>query len=312
VYICIIIVNTTKYLIVIAGPTAVGKTTLSIELAKHYNSSIISADSRQFYSEMTIGTAKPSEDQLKQVEHYFIGNKTITELYGAGHFEKEALHTLKNILQKQNVAIMVGGSGLYIDAVLNGVDDFIEIPSEVREKLNAEFELTGREWLQKETEKHDPLYFSSSDIQNPQRLIRALEVYRHTGRTYSSFLKKNKPEREFIPIKILINTRRDQLYANINDRVDKMINNGLVNEVKHLSDFKNNNALKTVGYKELFEHLAGFISLNTAIDKIKQHTRNYAKRQLTWFRNKDHFTEFEPDALKDIIQFIDKKTLLSE
>lgn len=291
----------------IAGPTAVGKTAVSIELAKHYGSVILSADSRQFYSEMTIGTAKPTDEQLTQVKHYFIGNKNVTELYGAGHFEKEALQVLNEIFMKQHIAILVGGSGLYIDAVLNGVDDFIEVPSDVREKLNAEYELNGLEWLQSEIEKCDTQYFATSDTQNPQRLIRALEVYRHTGSPYSSFLKKNKTEREFTPIKILINTNRDKLYSQINSRVDEMIKNGFVEEVKNLMVYKNHNALKTVGYKELFDYLSGEMPLNTAIDKIKQHTRNYAKRQLTWFRNKDHFTEFEPSALSDIIKFVDNE-----
>ncbi|MEO6305249.1 MAG: tRNA (adenosine(37)-N6)-dimethylallyltransferase MiaA, partial [Bacteroidia bacterium] len=243
-----------KYLVVVAGPTAVGKTALSIELAKHYGSVILSADSRQFYKEMSIGTAKPTIAQLESVKHYFINTKSITELYGAGHFEKDALLTLDELFKSNDIVFLVGGSWLYIDALLNGVDDFIEVPLEIREELNKKFETNGLEWLQKEVEKLDETYFNSVDTHNPQRLIRALEVCLFTGKPYSSFLNQPKAERHFTAIKILINTDREKLYEQINQRVDEMMTAGLLEEVKELKEQKHLNALKTVGYKELYAY----------------------------------------------------------
>ncbi|MBL7917269.1 MAG: tRNA (adenosine(37)-N6)-dimethylallyltransferase MiaA [Bacteroidia bacterium] len=294
-----------KYLVVIAGPTAVGKTKLSIALAKFYNSVIISADSRQFYKEMNIGTAKPSESELASVKHYFINNKSINELFGAGHFEKEAIALLDELFKENQLVIVVGGSGLYINALLNGVDDFEEIPPSYREQLNSELEKNGIHVLQNELKEKDPNYYSTVDINNSQRVIRALEVCRFTNKPYSGFLNKNKTQRNFTAIKILLNTDREILYNQINNRVDEMMKAGLLEEVKSLLPFKNNNALKTVGYKELFEHLEGKCTLNEAVDKIKQHTRNYAKRQLTWFRNQDDFEEFSPNDLEKIKAYID-------
>lgn len=281
-----------------------GKTALAIELAKHYQTVIVSADARQFYKELTIGTAKPSEEQLKEVEHFFINNKSITELYGAGHYEKEAISTLDNLFTKHQIVFLVGGSGLYIDAVLNGVDDFIEVPIEVRERLNAEYLEKGLTWLQDEVKKRDENYYDSVDTFNPQRLIRALEVCIHTGKPYSSFLNQPKAERNFTPIKILINTDREKLYSQINLRVDEMMTAGLLEEVKQLSDKKHLNALKTVGYKELYAYLDASYTLQNAVEKIKQHTRNYAKRQLTWFKNKDDFEEFTPKDIEKIKGYI--------
>jgi tRNA dimethylallyltransferase len=296
-----------NYLVVIAGPTAVGKTALAIELARHYGTVILSADSRQFYRELSIGTAKPSETQLKAAKHYFINNKPITELYGAGHFERDAMQLLHQLFQSHQVVILVGGSGLYIDAVLNGVDDFTEIPVAIREALNQELEQQGITKLQEEIQRVDPEYFASADIQNPQRLVRALEVYRHTGQPYSSFLKKGKARRTFIPIKLLINTERDLLYQQINNRVDDMMRTGLLEEAVQFKDQRHLNALKTVGYKELYHYLDGDCTLETAVEKIKQHTRNYAKRQLTWFKNKDRFEEFKPTELERIISYLDER-----
>ena len=292
-------------MVVIAGPTAVGKTALCIELAKHYGSVILSADSRQFYKEMSVGTAKPNPEQLQAVKHYFINTKSINELYGAGHFEKDALKTLNNLFKEHNIIFMVGGSGLYIDAVLNSVDDFIEVPLEIREELNTKFKEKGLEWLQNEVKKLDETYFNSADTHNPQRLVRALEVCLFTGKPYSSFLNQPKTERSFAAIKILINTNREKLYAQINQRVDDMMTNGLLEEVKELHGQKHLNALKTVGYKELYAYLDASYNLETAIDKIKQHTRNYAKRQLTWFKNRDEFETFEPNDLEKIKAYID-------
>ncbi|MCW3078198.1 MAG: tRNA dimethylallyltransferase [Bacteroidetes bacterium] len=299
-YFCIVILSENKYLVVIAGPTGVGKTAVAIELAKHFKSVIVSADSRQVYKEMEIGTAKPSTEQLKEVKHFFINTKSIHELYGAGHYEKDALDLLEDLFKEHEIIFLVGGSGLYIDAVLNGVDDFMEIPQEVRENLNTQYKKNGLAWLQNEVKKSDETYFNSADTHNPQRLIRALEVYTFTGQPYSSFLNKPKRPRNFIPVKILINTERQQLYKQINERVDLMMGAGLLNEVKSLKDKKHLNALKTVGYKELFAFMDGSYDLNTAVEKIKQHTRNYAKRQLTWFKNQDEFEEFKPDDIEKI------------
>jgi tRNA dimethylallyltransferase len=290
---------------VIAGPTAIGKTKLAIELAKHYNSVILSADSRQFYKELNIGTAKPSEKELSEAKHYFINNKSITELFGAGHFEKEAVPLLDELFKEYQLVFVVGGSGLYIDALLHGVDEFEDVPAEVREKLNTEFEENGIEPLQRELKEKDPVCAQTVDLNNSQRVIRALEVCRHSGKPYSSFLRKHQTQRNFTPIKLFINTDREKLYERINKRVDEMMERGLLNEVKSLTAYKEVNALKTVGYKELFDHLEGLYSLEEAIAKIKQHTRNYAKRQITWFKNQDEWENFEPNDTEKIKAFID-------
>lgn len=266
---------------------------------------ILSADSRQFYKELSIGTAKPTEAQLEEVPHYFINTKNIDELYGAGHYEKDALKQLEALFQEHSIVFMVGGSGLYIDAVLNGVDDFVEVPTEVRTRLNQLFEEKGLAWLQSELKTKDEPYFNTVDINNPQRLIRALEVIEHTGQPYSGFLTKKQTQRPFTAIKLLINLEREILYSRINKRVDDMMTDGLLEEVRSLAEKRQLNALKTVGYKELYEHLDGKSSLKEAVDKIKQHTRNYAKRQITWFRNKDEFEEFRPDELAKITGYID-------
>ena len=294
-----------KYLAVIAGPTAVGKTKLGIELAKHYNSVILSADSRQFYKELSIGTAKPSDTELSEVKHYFINTKNISELFGAGHFEKEAIPLLDELFKEHQLVFVVGGSGLYIDALLNGVDEFEDVPLEVREKLNEEFEEKGLEALQNELKEKDPTYANTVDLHNSQRVIRALEVCRHTGKPYSSFLKKHQTKRNFTPIKLFINTDREKLYNRINQRVDDMMKQGLLNEVKSLIQYKGLNALKTVGYKELFDHIDGSYTLEEAVNKIKQHTRNYAKRQITWFKNQDEWETFKPEETEKIKAFLD-------
>lgn len=296
-----------KYLIVIAGPTAVGKTALSIELAKHYHTVILSADSRQFYKGLDIGTAKPNKEQLTAVPHYFIDTKSPGELYGAGHYEKDAIKLLDELFKEHEVVFLVGGSGLYINAVTNGVDDFVEVPAGLREELNALYTEKGLGWLQEELKLKDPEYFDSVDTNNPQRLIRALEVCLHTGLPYSSFLNRPREARKFEIVKILINSDRQQLYQQINARVDEMMASGLLEEVKNNSIYKKENALKTVGYNELYAFMDGSYDLKTAVEKIKQHTRNYAKRQLTWFKNQDQFQEFAPNELSKIMQFINQK-----
>ena len=296
-----------KYLVVIAGPTAVGKTDIAIQLAKSYGSVIVSADSRQFYKGMDIGTAKPSEEQLAEVPHYFINTKNPDELYGAGHYEKDAIELLEDLFKKHTVVFLVGGSGLYINAVLKGVDDFIEVPSDIREELNKTFIEKGMSWLQEEVKKRDPEYSDAVDINNPQRLVRALEVCLFTGQKYSSFLNREREPRKFDAIKILINTDRVKLYDQINRRVDDMMQAGLLEEAKKMHPFKKENALKTVGYKELYAFMDGSYDLKAAVEKIKQHTRNYAKRQLTWFKNQDQFIEFSPEELSKIRTYIDSK-----
>jgi tRNA dimethylallyltransferase len=296
-----------KYLIVIAGPTAVGKTAIAIKLAKLFNSVIINADSRQFYKEMNIGTAKPSDIELSTIKHYFINNKSVTELYGAGHFAKEANDLITKLFNEFDVLFLVGGSGLYIDALLNGVDEFVDVPINVREELNLLHKTKGLTYLLKLLEEKDELYFKQVDKNNTQRIIRALEVCIHTNKTYSSFLNNANKSIKFNLIKILLNEDRDTLYDKINLRVDKMMNDGLLNEVIQLKSFKNFNALKTVGYKELFSYLDGEILLETAIDKIKQHTRNYAKRQLTWFNNRGQYSTFNPKNFNEIVEFIKLK-----
>lgn len=293
-----------KYLVVIAGPTAIGKTAVSIKLAKLFNTAILNADSRQFYKELTIGTAKPTTGELKEVEHYFINTKSITELYGAGHFAGDARNLITKLFETHDVLILVGGSGLYINALLNGVDEFEEVPISIRENLNAIYEKQGLQVIAEMLLEKDPVYAKSIDINNPQRVIRALEIITYTGKPFSSYLNNKVQTNSFASINLLLNMERDALYKRINQRVDDMMQKGLLDEVKNLVEYKNYNALKTVGYKELFAYLDGECTLEEAVDKIKQHTRNYAKRQLTWFNNKGDFKTFHPDDLDGIIQYI--------
>ncbi len=294
-----------KYLVVIAGPTGVGKTSLAIQLAKHYSGKIISADSRQFYNEMNIGTAKPTQQELSEAEHFFINSLSIHDNYSIGDFEKDAIKCLDKLFEEDQLVFLVGGSGLYINAVLNGVDEFENVSEETKEKVKLNYEQQGLSWLQHQLEKSDPAYYSTVDINNPQRLQRALEVCLETGKPYSSFLSNSKKTRNFETIKILINTERDVLYERINNRVDEMVKNGLIEEAKSLHPNKKLNALNTVGYKELFSHFDGEIDLAAAIDLIKQKTRNYAKRQLTWFNNQDTYETFGPDDLEKIKAYLE-------
>jgi tRNA dimethylallyltransferase len=273
-----------KYLIVIAGPTASGKTALSIELAKHFNAEIISADARQFFKEMNIGTAKPTKQELSQIKHHFINSHSIHEAYSVGDYEKDVINFLDDYFKEKDIAIMVGGSGMYIRAVCEGVDKYPEVPQEIRFELQDQYQKQGIEFLQKELEICDPEYYKKVDLQNPHRLIRALEVFRASGQAFSSFQKNGKTERPFKIIKIGLNWEREKLYERINLRVDQMMENGLEEEAKSLFEFKHLNALQTVGYQELFSYFENKISREEAINLIKQNTRNYAKRQMTWFR----------------------------
>ncbi len=287
-----------KTCIVIVGPTAVGKTTLAIQVARHFQTKIISADSRQCFKELNIGVAKPTVEELEGVEHFFISTHSIQGEVNAAVFEQYALEKIKEIFQSGDVAVLVGGTGLYVKTFCNGIDEVPVIDPAIREKIMANFEWEGLDWLQKQVAKHDPFYFSQGEIKNPQRLMRALEVKLSTGRSIMVFHTQKKKERDFNIIKIGLELPRDQLYKNINSRVDAMISTGLVDEVKGLLPFKKLNALQTVGYREIFGHLAGDLSLEDAVEIIKLNTRQYAKRQMTWF-NKDKEVKWcEPDFEK--------------
>jgi tRNA dimethylallyltransferase len=294
-----------KTLIVIVGPTAIGKTALAIELAKHYQTEIISADSRQFFKEMSIGTAKPSSEELAAAPHHFINSHSVTQFFSTGDFEVQALKLMNHLFLHHDVLVMVGGSGLYINAVCNGLDDMPEIDLSIREQLNQKFANNGIEPIRKQLAELDPAYFEKVDQNNPQRMIRGLEVVLSTGQKLSSFLTSNKKQRPFNIVKIGLNIDREKLYGQINRRVDAMVDLGLVDEVKSLWHFRELNALKTVGYSEIFDYLAGAIDLPTAIDQIKQNTRRFAKRQLTWFRRDSDTTWFEPTQINEVIQFLD-------
>lgn len=295
-----------KTLIVIAGPTAIGKTALAVSLAKHFNTEVLSADSRQFFKEMKIGTARPETAELKDVTHHFLGSHSIEEDYNASGFENDALNKLNTIFMKHPVAILCGGSGLYINAVCNGFDEIPKTTEATRDRLNLLLKEEGVEKLQELLKEKDPDYFNQVDTKNPQRLIRALEVCIDTGQPYSSYRKKKNKDRPFQMVKIALNTDREKLYERINQRVDLMIQNGLIEETKSLTAYKNHNALQTVGYKELFDYFSGKTSRDEAIELIKRNTRRYAKRQLTWLRKESDYHWFEPQNTEEIIAFITK------
>lgn len=300
--------NNKKYLIVVCGPTAVGKTSLAIDLALHYHTEIISADSRQFFKEMNIGTAKPSTEELASAVHHFIGNISINSDYNAGTFENEALSMLSELFKVKNCIILVGGSGLYINALCNGMDEIPKINPEIRIQLNQQFEKEGIEKLLEELKELDPIFYEEVDQHNHIRVIRALEVCKSTLIPFSSFRKKTKKIRDFEVIKIGLNLEREALYAQINHRVDQMLLAGLENEVRSLKEFRHLNALHTVGYSEFFEYFDGNTSYNEAIDLIKQHTRNFAKRQLTWFNKDADIQWFTPYDFEKIVQYINQIT----
>lgn len=295
-----------KFLISIAGPTAIGKTATAIELARHYQTAILSADSRQFYREMSIGTAKPSPHELAAAPHYFINSHSITDTFNVGDFEKLGLAKLEEIFGQKDIAILAGGSGLYIKAITEGFDELPDIDPTIRENLNELFAQQGISALQDKLKVTDFTYYNQVDLNNPQRLIRALEVYEGTGQPYSSFRKGSLQQRPFISIKIGLDMPREELYERINKRVDIMISSGLVDEVKQLLPYRHLNALNTVGYSEIFDYLDGNIDLPKAIEMIKQNTRRFAKRQLTWFRKDKDIQWFLPTDVFTIIQHIDE------
>lgn len=302
-----------NYLITIIGPTAIGKTALSIALAQHFKCDIISCDSRQFFKEMKIGTAVPSTEELQAATHHFIQNKSIFENYTVGDFEKEAIAKLDQLFQKNNVQIMVGGSGLYVDAVLKGFDSFPEINSEVRDQVKRDYETLGIDYLQKKLQELDADYFESvtqdnpQTLQNPQRMMRFLEVCLGTGKPYSSFLNKDKNSRNFTPIIIGLEADRPIMYDRINQRVDIMIREGLVEEAEKLYSYKDLNALQTVGYRELFHYFDDEITLDFAIEEIKKNTRRFSKRQITWFKRTENTTWFDYlEERQNIIKYCNK------
>ena len=275
--------NHEHLLIVLAGPTASGKTAAAIEVAKHFNTVVVSADSRQFYREMSIGTAKPSAEELTAVKHYFIDSLSITETYTAGDYEKQCLELLTELFKVHDVVVLAGGSGLFIKAVCEGFDEFPDADPEVRNRLNNELDDKGLSYLQEKLKAADPEYYQQVDINNPQRVIRALEIFESTGKQYSSFRKSTGNKRPFRILKFGLNLPREVLYNRINYRVDIMVQQGLVDEARSLLPYRHLNALNTVGYSELFDYFDGKTDLQTAIALIKQNTRRFAKRQMTWF-----------------------------
>ncbi|MEN3324583.1 tRNA (adenosine(37)-N6)-dimethylallyltransferase MiaA [Mariniflexile soesokkakense] len=293
-----------KYLISIVGPTAIGKTSLSIKLANYFNTEIVSVDSRQFFKEMSIGTAAPSKEELAAIKHHFIHHKSIQDNYNVGAFEKDALNTIDNLFKNHNVVIMVGGSGLYVDAITKGLDDFPEVDANIRQTLNSDLETKGLPFLQNQLKELDIASYNSIAIDNPHRVIRALEICIGTGKPYSSFLNKKDINRNFKTITIGLTAERETIYNRINQRVDIMVQQGLLDEVKSLVPYKKLNALNTVGYKELFNYLEGEWTLDFAISEIKKNSRRFAKRQLTWFKRDENTLWF--DYLADTTTIIEE------
>ncbi|MDM1040251.1 MULTISPECIES: tRNA (adenosine(37)-N6)-dimethylallyltransferase MiaA [Empedobacter] len=300
-------IQNTKTLISIVGPTAIGKTNLAIEVAKHFQSEIISCDSRQFFKEMKIGTAVPSEEELAEVKHHFIQNISIHEKYSVGDFERDGLAFLDNYFETNDICVMVGGSGLYEKAITVGFDEFPDVDPKIREDLNNELAEFGIEKLQKELEEVDPKYFEEVDIFNKQRVTRALEIYRASCLPFSHFRNQDLNKRPFNIIKIGLELPREEVYDRINRRVDIMMNEGLLNEAKNLFSLKDLNALQTVGYRELFDFFEEKITLDFAIEEIKKNTRRFAKRQMTWFKKDETVNWFSPFDQENIINFISNK-----
>ena len=296
--------NTIKKLFIILGPTASGKTALSILLAEKLSTEIISCDSRQFYKELKIGAAPPSKEQLQKIKHHFIQHLSIKDNYNTGQYEEDAIKKISSLFKTYDNLILVGGSGLYIDAICNGFDNIPKTPEEIRDRINNEFTEKGITWLQEKIKHIDLDFYKQSDINNPQRLKRCLEVYQNTGEKLSSFYKKEKIKRDFKIIKIGISTERENLYNRINQRVDQMIKSGLIDEAKKLFQFHKFNALNTVGYKELFDFFDNKIDKETAIEEIKKNSRRLSKRQMTWFKRDKQINWFKINQENEIIKFI--------
>ena len=299
--------NSKRFVVVLVGPTAVGKTKLCIDLAKHFSAEIISADSRQFFKELKIGTAAPTPAELNEVKHHFIGNISIHDYFNVSMFEEQALACTYELLKKDNYVFLTGGSGLYISSFCNGIDDLPDPTPELRQQLKEIFDNEGLEPLRLQLRTFDPEYYAIADLANPKRVMRALEVYLTTGLKYSQ-LRKNEPKiRDFNIIKIGLNRERKELYETINNRVDQMIEQGLIEEARKFYPLKHLNALNTVGYKELFGYFDNNISLERAIENIKTNTRRYAKRQLTWFKKDTAINWFHPDQKDEIMRLISKE-----
>ena len=295
----------TKTVIIIAGPTAIGKTALGIEVARHFDTEIISADSRQCFQELNIGVARPSVEELSQVPHHFIASHSIKEKVTAVTFEAYALAKAEQIFKKNDVVVMVGGTGLYIKAFCEGMDEIPDVPEEIHQEVIGAYKEKGLAWLQEEIKTADPLFWEKGEIQNPQRMMRALEVIKATGNSILHYQKGEKKQRDFSVIKIALDIPRLDLHRNINRRVDRMVEEGLLEEVKSLLPYQHLNALQTVGYKEIFAYLNGMITFETAVDAIKANTRQYAKRQLTWFRKDQTYHWHSPKA-SEVLPFLEK------
>ncbi len=293
-----------KTVIIICGPTAVGKTAVAIQLAQNFKTEIISADSRQCFKELNIGVARPSAEELRSVPHHFIASHSIQDEVTAIGFEQYALEKVSKLFQQHDVVVMVGGTGLYIRAFCEGLDEIPEPGPEVRSRIVEKYKQYGLSWLQDEIKTKDPAFYAAGEIQNPQRMMRALEVLESTGQSILSFRKGEKTKRDFNIIKIGLELPKDKLQRNINARVDAMMEAGLQDEVKTLSAFKDLNSLQTVGYAELYEYAAGTLTLSEAVEQIKTHTRQYAKRQMTWFRKDAAINWFEPEEIKKMITWI--------
>ena len=293
-----------KTLIVITGPTAVGKTRLCIDIAKHFGIPVINADSRQIYKEMKIGTACPTEEEMREVKHYFVGTLSLEDYYSASLYEQQVLALLEKQFKEKDYALMSGGSMMYIDAVCNGIDDIPTIDDETRETMKRRLQEEGLPKLCEELQRLDPEYYEIVDRQNPKRVVHALEICTMTGRTYTSFRKREKKQRPFRIVKIGLNRERGELYERINARVDQMMAKGFLKEAEGLFHRKDLNALNTVGYKELFDYLEGRWTLEEAVERIKGNTRRYARKQLTWFKKDEQVKWFHPDQKEDIINYI--------
>lgn len=301
-----------KTCIIIAGPTAVGKTSLAIQVAKALGTEIISADSRQCYKELNIGVARPSPAELNQVKHHFIASHSVTEDVSAATFESYALEKAASLFSRHNTVVMVGGTGLYIKAFTEGLDDVPGIDPAIRSSIIAAYDLHGTDWLRDQLQKQDPLFYATGEMKNPQRMMRALEVMQSTGRSIRHFQTGRREERPFRTIKIGLNIERVELYDRISHRVDQMMHDGLLKEVEGLSSWQHLNALQTVGYAELFEHLKGKTSLESAVSLIKQHTRHYAKRQLTWFRRDADMHWFHPGEFHEVMNLLASNNIFTE
>jgi len=294
-----------KYLIVLTGPTGIGKSGIGVKLAQHFGTEIVSSDSRQIYKELTIGTAVPGVNELAAAKHHFIQTHSITENYNASRYENEALEIINSLFKKHNLVLLVGGSMLYIDAVCNGIDTMPDADPEVRKSLKNKLETEGLESLRFQLKKLDPDYYDSVDLKNPNRIIHALEICLMTGKPYSSFRSNPKKARPFSIIKIGLNCEREKLHHKINTRVDKMIEAGLEEEARKFHHLKHLNSLNTVGYREIFSYFESETSRETAIELIKRNSRRYARKQLTWFRSDNAMNWFEPEQIDDIIAFIE-------